>query len=93
MGLWQTDNTTRAPAETPTLPGENTTRTRSRESEARESGEETYNGDQEVCQKWTDGRMQDSGQRSRTNAAVYSEILQYADTITSSQLEDPDRQK
>lgn len=61
----------RASAQAPAITREDPTRTGPRESEAREPREETDNGDQEECEEWADGSLQDPGQRFSSDEEVY----------------------
>ena len=70
MGLWQTHDPPRTPAQTPTCPGENAARARSRTDQARESREEAHPGYQEECEEWADGGLQDPGQGSGSDEKV-----------------------
>jgi hypothetical protein len=71
MGVRKAHDRRRAFAQAPAISGEDPTRIRSRESEAGESREEIDNGDQEECEEWTDGSLQNPSQGFGSDEAVY----------------------
>lgn len=64
MGLWPADDPSRATQKASTSAGEDATGARSRESQARESREETAGRHQEERQEWPNGTVTNTGKRS-----------------------------
>ena len=70
MGVWEASDSPGKTTETSARPGEDTARTRSRTDKARESREKVGAGYQEERKEWTDGGMQDPGERSGADKEV-----------------------
>lgn len=87
MGLRKADDACRASAQTPTLSGEDPTRTRPRASETREPREEADSRDQKECEEWTDGSVQDPGQGFSADEEIYREVLRHEDAVAGYKLE------
>ena len=71
MGLRKAHDARRAFAQAPTITRKDPARVRPRESEAGEPREETDNRDQEECEEWTDGGLQNPGKGFGSDEAVY----------------------
>ena len=82
MGLREAHDARRAASQASTVSRKNTTGTWSWKDQAGEPREEIDTGDQEECQKWADGSMQNPSQGSSSDEEIYWEILFYENTIT-----------
>lgn len=71
MGLRQTHDAGRAPAQAPAVPRKDAEGTGPRAGKTGEPGEEIDTGDKEKCKEWANGSMQGPGQGPGEDETVY----------------------